>query len=66
MKTFSQFIEEAKKAKPPEEVLNKISRAYGKSTEELILIHHIYPLVIFALIIFGCPQKKEIKELDLV
>jgi GNAT superfamily N-acetyltransferase len=30
MKTFSQFIEEAKKAKPPEEVLNKISRAYGK------------------------------------
>jgi GNAT superfamily N-acetyltransferase len=30
MKTFSQFIEEAKEAKPPQEVLNKISRAYGK------------------------------------
>ena len=30
MKTFSQFLEEAKEAKPPQEVLNKISRAYGK------------------------------------
>jgi GNAT superfamily N-acetyltransferase len=30
MKTFSQFLQEAKEAKPPKEVLNKISRAYGK------------------------------------
>jgi GNAT superfamily N-acetyltransferase len=30
MKTFSQFLQEAKAAKPPQEVLNKISRAYGK------------------------------------
>jgi GNAT superfamily N-acetyltransferase len=30
MKTFSQFLQEAKEAKPPQEVLNKISRAYGK------------------------------------
>jgi len=30
MKTFSQFIQEAKDAKSPKEVLNKISRAYGK------------------------------------
>jgi GNAT superfamily N-acetyltransferase len=30
MKTYSQFIKEAKEAKPPHEVLNKISRAYGR------------------------------------
>lgn len=30
MKTFSQFIAEAKEARPPKEVLNKISKAYGK------------------------------------
>ena len=30
MKTFSQFLQEAKEAKSPQEVLNKISRAYGK------------------------------------
>ena len=30
MKTYSQFIKEAKEAKPPQEVLNKISRAYGR------------------------------------
>ena len=30
MKTFTQFITEAKEAKPPQEVLNKISKAYGK------------------------------------
>jgi len=30
MKTFSQFLQESKEAKPPKEVLNKISRAYGK------------------------------------
>ena len=30
MKTFSQFIAEAKEPKPPHEVLNKISRAYGR------------------------------------
>jgi len=30
MKTFSQFLQEAKEAKPPKEVLNKISRAYGR------------------------------------
>jgi GNAT superfamily N-acetyltransferase len=30
MKTFSQFIKEAKEAKPPHEVLSKISRAYGR------------------------------------
>ena len=30
MKTFTQFLQEAKAAKPPQEVLNKISRAYGK------------------------------------
>jgi GNAT superfamily N-acetyltransferase len=30
MKTFSQFITEAKEAKPPKEVLDKISRAYGR------------------------------------
>lgn len=29
-KTFSQFINEAKEAKPPQEVLNKISSAYSK------------------------------------
>lgn len=32
MKTFSQFLQEAKEAKPPKEVLNKISRAYAKKT----------------------------------
>ena len=30
MKTFAQFIAEAKEPKPPHEVLNKISRAYGR------------------------------------
>lgn len=30
MKTFSQFLEEEKKSKPPQEVLDKISRAYGR------------------------------------
>jgi GNAT superfamily N-acetyltransferase len=30
MKTFSQFIIEAKEAKPAKEVLDKISRAYGR------------------------------------
>lgn len=30
MKTFSQFLEEAKEAKPPKEVLNKIAKAYGR------------------------------------
>lgn len=30
MKTFSQFIAEAKEARPPEEVLAKIAKAYGK------------------------------------
>jgi len=30
MKTFSQFIQEAKDTKSPQEVLNKISSAYGK------------------------------------
>lgn len=30
MKTFSQFISEAKEARPPKEVLAKISRAYGR------------------------------------
>ena len=30
MKTYSQFIAEAKEAKPPKEVLDKISRAYGR------------------------------------
>jgi GNAT superfamily N-acetyltransferase len=30
MKTYYQFIAEAKEAKPPKEVLDKISRAYGK------------------------------------
>ena len=30
MKTFSQFIAEAKEAKPPKEVLAKIDKAYGR------------------------------------
>jgi len=30
MKTFSQFITEAKEARPPREVLRKIDRAYGR------------------------------------
>jgi hypothetical protein len=30
MKTFSQFITEAKEARPPKEVLRKIDRAYGR------------------------------------
>lgn len=30
MKTFSQFIAEAKEARPPKEVLRKIDRAYGR------------------------------------
>jgi hypothetical protein len=30
MKTYSQFITEAKQAKEPKEVLDKISRAYGR------------------------------------
>jgi len=30
MKTFSQFITEAKEAKPPEKYLDKLSRAYGR------------------------------------
>jgi GNAT superfamily N-acetyltransferase len=30
MKTYSQFITEAKQAKEPKEVLNKISSAYGR------------------------------------
>lgn len=30
MKTFSQFIIEAKEARPPKEVLRKIDRAYGR------------------------------------
>jgi GNAT superfamily N-acetyltransferase len=30
MKTFTQFIAEAKEARPPHEVLNKISRAYSR------------------------------------
>jgi GNAT superfamily N-acetyltransferase len=30
MKTYSQFIAEAKEAKPPKEVLAKIEKAYGK------------------------------------
>ena len=30
MKTFSQFIAEAKEARPPKEVLAKIDKAYGR------------------------------------
>ena len=30
MKTFSQFITEAKEARPPKEVLAKIDKAYGR------------------------------------
>lgn len=30
MKTFSQFLKEAKEARPPREVLNKIERAYAR------------------------------------
>ena len=30
MKTFSQFIAEAKEARPPREVLDKIDKAYGR------------------------------------
>jgi len=30
MKTFSQFIAEAKEARPPREVLDKIDNAYGR------------------------------------
>lgn len=30
MKTFAQFIAEAKESKPPQEVLAKIAKAYGR------------------------------------
>ena len=30
MKTFSQFLQEAKEARPPKEVLRKIDQAYGR------------------------------------
>jgi len=30
MKTFTQFLDEAKEARPPQEVLAKIAKAYGR------------------------------------